>query len=256
MRNVWTLAMTVVRDTARKKIFYVVLLFGLAVVSISPLIPTFELGSQARFLRDISLSLTSLFGVVLAIILSINQVPGDVGKRTIYNILSKPVSRLQYLAGKYLGILITLAIILLVMGLEILILIYARLQVFSPVIFQGVFAVFLESAIMAAFCLALSTFATVPVNAFATIIFYFICHVKTGFLHGKLIDEASGGLVKVVSWVFYYIIPNLENFNLSEQVGYAGGVSWPFLARISGYAFLFVALFLVVGYLVFRVKDL
>ncbi|MBU4489130.1 MAG: hypothetical protein KKE79_00660, partial [Actinobacteria bacterium] len=66
MRNVWTLAMTVVRDTARKKIFYVVLLFGLAVVSISPLIPTFELGSQARFLRDISLSLTSLFGVVLA----------------------------------------------------------------------------------------------------------------------------------------------------------------------------------------------
>ena len=256
MRNVWTLAMTVVRDTARKKIFYVVLLFGLAVVSISPLIPTFELGSQARFLRDISLSLTSLFGVVLAIILSINQVPGDVGKRTIYNILSKPVNRLQYLAGKYLGILITLAIILLVMGLEILILIYARLQVFSPVIFQGVFAVFLESAIIAAFCLGLSTFATVPVNAFATIIFYFICHVKTGFLHGKLIDEASGGLVKIVSWVFYYIIPNLENFNLSEQVGYAGGVSWPFLARISGYAFLFVALFLVVGYLVFRVKDL
>lgn len=256
MRNVWTLAMTVVRDTARKKIFYVVLLFGLAVVSISPLIPTFELGSQARFLRDISLSLTSLFGVVLAIILSINQVPGDVGKRTIYNILSKPVSRLQYLAGKYLGILITLAIILLVMGLEILILIYARLQVFSPVIFQGVFAVFLESAIVAAFCLGLSTFAMVPVNAFATIIFYFICHVKTGFLHGKLIDEASGGLVKIVSWIFYYIIPNLENFNLSEQVGYAGGVSWPFLARISGYAFLFVALFLVVGYLVFRVKDL
>jgi len=256
LRNVWTLAMTVVRDTARKKIFYVVLLFGLAVVSISPLIPTFELGSQARFLRDISLSLTSLFGVVLAIILSINQVPGDVGKRTIYNILSKPVSRLQYLAGKYLGILITLAIILLVMGLEILILIYARLQVFSPVIFQGVFAVFLESAIIAAFCLGLSTFATVPVNAFATIIFYFICHVKTGFLHGKLIDEASGGLVKIVSWVFYYIIPNLENFNLSEQVGYAGGVPWPFLARISGYAFLFVALFLVVGYLVFRVKDL
>ncbi|MBU4174711.1 MAG: ABC transporter permease [Actinobacteria bacterium] len=256
MRNIWTLAVTVIRDTARKKIFYVVLLFGLSIISISPLIPTFELGSQARFLRDISLSLTSLFGVILAVILSINQVPGDVGKRTIYNLLSKPVSRLQYLVGKYLGILMTLAIILFVMGLEILVLIYARLQVFSPVIFQGVFAVFLESAIIAAFCLGLSTFVTVPVNAFATILFYMLCHVKTGFLHAKLIDEASGGLVKIASWTFYYVIPNLENFNLSEQVGYAGGVSWTFLARISGYALLFAVLFLIIGHLVFRVKDL
>jgi ABC-type transport system involved in multi-copper enzyme maturation permease subunit len=256
LRNAWTLALTVIRDTARKKVFYVVLLFGLVVIAISPLIPTFELGSQARFLRDISLSLTSMFGVVLAIILSVNQLPGDIGNRTIYNVLSKPVGRLQYLAGKYLGILVTLAIILFLMGLEILVLIYARLQVFSPVIFQGIFAVFLESAIIAAFCLFLSTFATVPVNVFATIIFYFICHVKTGFLHAKLIDEASAGLVKVVSWILYYIIPNLENFNLSEQVGYGGGVTWPFLARIGGYAVLFAALFLAVGYLVFRVKDL
>jgi ABC-type transport system involved in multi-copper enzyme maturation permease subunit len=255
LKNVVTLAANVIKDAARKKVFYIVFLFGIAVVALSPLLPTFELGARAQFLRDISLSLTSLFGVVLAVILSVNQVPGEVGNRTIYNILSKPVSRLQYLAGKYLGILVALLAILFVMGLEILVLIYVRLRVFSPIIFEGVFAVFLECAVIAAFCLALSTFATVPVNIFATVLFYLLCHVKTGFLHQKLV-EGTAGVVKVLAWSLYYVIPNLENFNLSQPVGYGGGASAVFMLRITAYAVLFAAIFLVIGYTVFRRRDL
>jgi ABC-type transport system involved in multi-copper enzyme maturation permease subunit len=236
-------------------VFFIVFLFGLAVVALSPLLPTFEMGARTQFLRDISLSLTSLFGVVLAVILSVNQLPGEVNNRTIYNILSKPVSRLQYLAGKYLGILAALASILFVMGLEIILLIYTRLGIFSPIILEGVFAVFLECAVIAAFCLALSTFATVPVNVFATVLFYLLCHVKTGFLHQKLV-EGTSGVLKVFAWGFYYIIPNLENFNLSQPVGYGGGASWVYMLRITSYAALFCVIFLLIGYMVFRRRDL
>jgi ABC-type transport system involved in multi-copper enzyme maturation permease subunit len=232
-----------------------VFLFGLAVVALSPLLPTFELGLRSQFLKDISLSLTSLFGVVLAVVLSVNQVPGEVGNRTIYNILSKPVNRLQYLLGKYIGILADLAIILLIMGLETLVLVSARAHSFSPVIFQGVFAVFLECAIIAAFCLFLSTFATVPVNVFATILFYLLCHVKTDFLH-KTLFQGSNGLTKVLAWPAYYLLPNLENYNISQQVGYSKGVSAGYLLRASGYALLFVVVFLILGYLVFRRRDI
>lgn len=255
MRNIGLLALNVIKDTARRKLFYVVFIFGLAVLALSPLLPSFELGAKAQFLRDISLSMTSLFGIALAVILSVNQLPGEVEKKTIYNILSKPVSRLQYLLGKYLGILATLAIILFIMGVEILVLIYVRLHVFSPLIFQGVFAVFLECAVIAAFCLFMSTFATVPVNVFATMMFYLVCHVKTGFLHDKLVGK-SVGVVKVILWPLYYVIPNLEDFNISLQVGYGGGVSWAYLLRVSGYAILFASIFLILAYLLFRRKDL
>jgi ABC-type transport system involved in multi-copper enzyme maturation permease subunit len=101
----------------------------------------------------------------------------------------------------------------------------------------------------------MSTFATVPVNVFATIMFYLVCHVKTGFLHDKLVGNA-GGAVKVVLWPLYYIIPNLEDFNISQQVGYGGGVSWAYLLRVGGYAILFASLFLILAYLLFRKKDL
>lgn len=255
MRNVTYIAVNVIKDAARKKVFYVVFLFGLAVVAMSPLLPTFEMGDKAQFLRDISLSLTALFGVVLAVILSVGQIPGEIDRRTIYNVLSKPVSRLQYMAGKYLGIIAALAGILAVMGLEVLVLIYIRLGVFTPIIFEGVFAVFLECAVVASFCLALSTFATVPVNVFAAVLFYLVCHVKTGFLHEKLVEGVTG-FVRVFTWGLYYIIPNLENFNLSLRVGYGGGITAAQMLRITAYAVMFIAIFLVIGYLVFRRRNL
>lgn len=255
MRNIATIAASVVKDAARRKLFYIVFLFGIAVVAMSPLLPTFELGARAQFLRDVSLSLTSLFGVVLAVVLSVNQVPGEVSNRTIYNILSKPVDRLEYLVGKYLGILVSIAIILFIMGLEVLILIYARLKVFTPSIWQGVFAVFLECALISAFCLFLSTFATVPINVFATILFYFVTHIKTGFLHEALVEGVKG-FTRVFTWAFYYLIPNLENFNLSQQVGYGSGVNLTYMLRVTGYALLFVLVFMICGHLVFRRKDL
>ena len=57
------------------------------------------------------------------------------------------------LLGKYLGILISLFGIMLVMSIEILILLGAKTSLFAPVILQGVFAVFLEAAVISAFCL-------------------------------------------------------------------------------------------------------
>jgi len=255
MSNTKTIALNVIKDAVRRKLFYIVFLFGLAVVALSPLLPSFELGLRVQFLRDISLSLASLFGVVLAAVLSVGQIPGEVSNRTIYNFLSKPLSRVEYFLGKYLGMLATLILVLFIMWLEVLALIYARLHVFTPIITQGFFAIFLECALISSFCIFLSTFSTVPINVFATILFYVITHIKTGYLHEKLV-EGIHGIGRIFSWALYYLIPNLENFNLSQKIGYGKGVSAFFLLRITGYALLFILAFLILGYAVFRRKDL
>lgn len=255
MRNVAFLALNVIGDSFRKKIFYVVFIFGLAMLALSPLLPSFELGLQTQFLRDVSLSLTSLFGVVLAVIVAVSQLPVEIEKRTIYNVLSKPVSRLEYYAGKYLGVIATLAIILAVMGIEIILLIYIKLKVFSPIVFEGIFLVFLESCLIAGFCYFMTTFTSVPVSVLAVIFFYLLGHVKTGYLHEKLVEGASG-VWRIIAWSLYYLIPNLENFNISQQVGYGHGVPFSYVARVFLYALMFIGLFIFTGYAVFRRKDL
>jgi ABC-type transport system involved in multi-copper enzyme maturation permease subunit len=255
VRNTLLIAANVVRDAARRKLFYVVFLFGLAMIALSPLLPSYQIGISSQFLKDVSLSLASLFGVVLAVIISVWQIPVERDRRTIHNILSKPISRLQYYLGKYLGIVAALAIILAVMAVEILLLVWIRGHQLSPDILEGVFAVFLEAAVIAAFCLFLSTFVSVPINVFATILFYILCHVKTGFLYQKLV-EGAGVAARIFTWPLYYLIPNLENFNLSLPVAYGKGVGPMTMLRVTGYAALFSGLFCLLGYLVFRTRDL
>lgn len=238
----------------RKKLFLIVLLFGIVLLGLVPILPSFELGLRWQFLVDLSLSLTSIFGAVLAVVLSVNQVRKDVDKRTIYNIVSKPVGRLQYLIGKYLGVVVALGMVLLVIGVEILLLVLLKLHVFKPQLLIGIITIFLEAALLSAFCLAVSTFASTPITVFTTILFYLLCH------NGMIMDEsllgARGGGWKVFAWGFEYLVPNLNRFNLADKIGYGNGISWVSLLMIMLYALLIIAFLLFVGYGVFRRNNL
>lgn len=255
MKNVYIIASSVIKDAARKKIFYVVFLFAIALVALSPMLPTLEESFRTRILLEVSLSMTSLFALVLTLILSVTQITGEIENKTIYNLFSKPLSRLQYFLGKYLGIIATLAIILLVMGLEVLILVLIRLNELTPSLFIGVLAILLECSVVAAFCIFISTMTKPAVSITITILFYFLCHMKSSFLHEKIVQGGTGALA-VIYYPLYYIFPNLENFNVLRQISAGEGVPvWLFIELVL-YATGFVVLMATTAYFIFRSKDI
>ena len=65
-----------------------------------------------KFVKDFSLFSVSLFGVVTTVVLGVNLLSKELHKRTIYNMLSKPVARWQFLVGKFLGLFATLALMM------------------------------------------------------------------------------------------------------------------------------------------------
>lgn len=254
MKNTWVVASTVLKDTVRKKLFLIVLLFGIIILGLVPILPSFELGLRWQFLVDMSLSLTSIFAVILAVVLSVNQIRRDIDKRTVYNVISKPVSRLQYIIGKYMGVVIALAAVLLIIGVEILLLVLLRLHVFKPQIFIGIIAIFLEAALLSAFCIAVSTFASVPISVFSTILFYLLFH-NGSIMEGDLLGARGGGW-KVLVWGLEYLVPNLNRFNLADEIGYGQGIAWSSVLMMVLYALLFIVFLLFIGYGVFRKSNL
>ena len=48
-------------------------------------------------MKDFSLMSVSLFGVIIAIVLGVNLLHQELGRKTIFNILSKPVARWQFI---------------------------------------------------------------------------------------------------------------------------------------------------------------
>jgi ABC-type transport system involved in multi-copper enzyme maturation permease subunit len=246
-----TLALNVFMDVVRKKALYVLVLFGAALLLAIPVIPSFGLGVQLDLFRDLALGLTSLFGVVIVIAVGVNQVPGEVEHRTIYNILSKPVSRAGFLAGKTLGLILTMAVVMAAMTTMSVIgtaMYFGRVELG---LYAAGWAMFMEIALIGAFVVMVSTFASPPVTATLTIAFYFVGHVKTALL-GPLVRGGASAVVGAAA----NIVPTLENLNVNDLVAHGAPVPAGRLVLLTVYALAYVLAFTLVAVAVFSRKDL
>ena len=68
-----------------------------------------SLNEQARVVQDVGLASISLFSVIVAVFLGSSLLYKEIERKTLYVILPKPISRAEFLLGKYFGILLTAA---------------------------------------------------------------------------------------------------------------------------------------------------
>ena len=111
MRQVAAIALNTAREAIRNRILYSILFFAMLMVGISAVFGAASIGDQVKYMKDFSLMSVSLFGVIIAVVLGVNLLHQELGKKTIVNILSKPVARWQFLVGKFLGLFATLTLV-------------------------------------------------------------------------------------------------------------------------------------------------
>ncbi|MCL6472960.1 MAG: ABC transporter permease [Firmicutes bacterium] len=247
------IAINVIREAVRQKIIYVTVLFAFLLFAIEPMIPTFRVGLRMQLFSDIALGIAYLAIAIIAIAVSVNQVPGEIDRRTIYNVFSKPVRRADFLVGKYLGILAVIVACAILMGTAIAGFVYIYFGKLSLGIFQGVVMMGLEAAILSAFALLMSTFVSPVVNVFACILFYFVGHVKNDALAGAM---ESSGAAKTIALALKYLLPSLENFNVSEPAARGITIKTSFMVESLLYSAIFSAVFLAVASLALSRKEL
>lgn len=247
------IAANVIREAIRQKIIYVTVLFTLVLFAVEPMLPSFKVGLRVQLFDDIALGIAYLAIGIIAVALAVNQVPGEVEKRTIYNVLSKPVRRSDFLIGKYLGVVVVLFACSLLMGLSIFGFTFGYFGKVSYGILQGTVTTFLEGALLSAFAILISTFATPTVNVFICIFFYFIGHVKNDALQ-SLIE--SSGISRALGLALKYLLPSLENFNASEAVARGVIIQPIFLVELLLYTVLFIAVFLTGASFVLARKEI
>ena len=98
------------REAVRDRVLYNLVLFVLLLVASAPLFGEISIGLERLILVNVGLSSISLFGVIIAIFIGIGLVSKEIEKKTLYTILSRPVRRWEFIAGKYFGLLLTLVV--------------------------------------------------------------------------------------------------------------------------------------------------
>lgn len=113
-----TIAMNTLREALRKKTLHVLIGLGFLVMLILPLIPTTdEPDARVKMMLVVFFQVVVLLCVTGVIFLSATSLPHEIEDRTIYGILSKPISRLKVVLGKILGFALLSAILLAILSL-------------------------------------------------------------------------------------------------------------------------------------------
>lgn len=250
--KVLSIALNTFRENLRDKLLYNLLVFALLMIGSSLLLMRLTLGEFHRLLLNVGLGSINIFGVLIAIFVGIGLVNKEIEKKTIYTIVSKPVARYQFLIGKYLGLTLTLLVNTLVMAGGLLLVLFAQGVPIESMLFKALGLIFMEFMVITAVALLCSTFTSATLSAIFTLATYVIGHLTADLkTFGEKMDE---GMRAVVSGL-YYILPNLERFNLKGNVIHHIEVSGTDLLLIVVYGLTYVAFLLMSASIIFQRRD-
>lgn len=112
-----TIAIHTLRESFRKKTLHVLIGLGILIMAILPAIPTTdEPDARIKMAMVVFFQVVVLLCITGVILLSATALPHEIEDKTVYGILSKPVSRLKLVAGKITGFVLLSALLLVVLS--------------------------------------------------------------------------------------------------------------------------------------------
>jgi ABC-type transport system involved in multi-copper enzyme maturation permease subunit len=253
MWNIAVIALNTFRENLRDKILYNLLLFAVFLIGGSTVLGKLTIMEHNKIMTDAGLAAINIVGIVIAIFVGIGLVSKEIERRTIYTIIARPIRRLDFLFGKYLGLVTTLAV-----NIAIMLLVYLGVLWFNHVplhasLIQAVQLMFVEMLIVTATALLFSTFSTPSLSAMFTVGLYVVGHLISD-LRG-IAEKSGSDIMKVVMTALYYICPNLEMLNIKGQAAAGVSVMLSYQAIATAYGLFYSSFLLAVACLVFERRD-
>src|SRR5688500_12462266 len=110
MRTVGHISVNVFKESVRDKVLYSIVAFAVMLIAVSYLLGQLTAGQDIKIIKDLGLAAIATFGLMIAVFIGIGLVWKEVERRSIYSLLSKPLSRAEFIIGKYCGLGLTLVV--------------------------------------------------------------------------------------------------------------------------------------------------
>lgn len=253
MRAFVAIAFNTYREAVRSKVLYSILFFGLFLIGFAAVLGELSLYQNERVIKDVGLFALSLFGNLMAIFLGVSFVYKEIERKSIHNIVSKPIHRWQYFLGKFVGILVTLWLQLVVMLLLLTVVLSIWAQSIAGNLYIAFLLICVEVTVVCTIALLFSAFSTPYLSGFLTL---------GAVLVGKsadLIHRAASGvgneMLQVVLDATHRIVPALYIFNVSTEVTYDLPIPARFVYHATVYGVCYSAVMLLFGALIFTRRD-
>lgn len=254
MRSIFVIARNTVSEALSRIILQVILVFAIMFLVIGFFFTYMTPGEEDKMLKDLGLTVITVFGLLIAIFMGMSLVQPEVERRTIYALLAKPVRRIEFLLGKYLGALVVLALCLLIMGAVLVVALYLKQQIWSPQLFIALIGTFLSLMIMTALVLMISTFAS---SLMAVVSGFLFWSVGYGQIYIKQLAEHADNPVS--QWALLAMNVILPNFmRLDQRLAVVDGIpiSTVVIGLMAGYAVLYTVIVIAIAAVLFYEREM
>ena len=241
------------RETIRDKILYNLVLFAVLLIGTSVLLGTLTIGEQARIVNDLGLAAINLVAVIIAIFVGIGLVTKEIERRTVYTILARPITRVQFVLGKYMGLGLIVIVNIAIMFVMFLGTILLTGNVIHGSLFQAVELILVETLLVMAMALFFSTFSSSTLSATMTLGLFVIGHL-TSDLKG-IAEKSQSQFTEAALTALYYICPNLEMLNIKGQAASGLLVAAGYQATATVYGLSYAGLLLTGACFIFQRRD-
>jgi ABC-type transport system involved in multi-copper enzyme maturation permease subunit len=252
--RILAIAGNTVREAVRSRLLYALLLFAVLLICAGVLLSTLSYVESERILQDVGLGAMRLFGVAIALFVGVGLIHKEVERRTVYTILSKPLSRAEFLLGKFVGLALTVWMQLAIMALA-----FAAVSSASGApLARGHAAACLllgaELGLLVAIATLFSAFTTPMLSSLFAGGLWLVGNL-TRDLREIGVGSQRPGVELATAWA-HRVLPDLASFNLSIEAAHGLPITasdvWLPLAYGAAYA----AVVLVLAVAIFERRDL
>src|SRR4051794_38141542 len=225
-------------ETIVQPIYSLLLAVGGAILIIFGALPFFTLGEDTVMFKAVGLDIILLLVLIATLFATSKSIFEEIEDRTMLTLMSKPVQKWEVLVGKYLGIIASALLAIIVLGVIFCIATWVRIpedyliraRTVEPRELQRLWdlralhigglipslvLVWLQVSVLAAIGVALSTRFSLVVNLPAVILLYI-----AGNLARFLPSMGQGGPLVKLLWAVSQLLPFLQIFDLREHTVY------------------------------------
>ncbi len=217
--RIWAIALNTIRELVRDRVLAVSIFFGVAITIFAGVVAAKTPLNWGEVVMNVSLGGMNLSLVFITIIMSVNLLAKEIEKRTVFTILTKPVTRAEFITGKFTGMIATLFLALSLMTIVVIWLCWRAAWPVKPLFYIAVLSIYGEIIVVAAVALFFSSFSTPYVSGLLSLAVW-----VSGILAGTLrkmagVEEIDPETVRIIRGV-YYFLPDFSRLNLKDRVPY------------------------------------
>lgn len=273
------IARATTKESIRQPLFALMLFIGVLLILVNTFLPFFSFGQDVKMLKDCGLATILITGLLLAVWTASTSIASEIEGKTAMTLLSKPITRPQFVLGKYIGILQGVLFLLVPLIIVMCLAIFykvgydaresgkevpAALEAGTMLpnversaevlqILPGFALIFLEIAVLAAVSTAISTRMPMVVNMVSTFAIFVVGHLTP-----KLVEAGTFQIeiVYFMAQLIATVLPNLDYYNVSAAVATGQSIPPVYLLTTLGYTVAYGTAAILLSFILFEDRDL